>query len=105
VTLGGLIALGLSHGIVPTFDALAVLLVALSVSQMILGVGLVLAYSLGIAGVLIAVGVLFIRTQTVLLDHPRFGKISRLAPAVAAIVVILLGLSLMVRTLLSLAAT
>jgi len=99
VTLGGLVVLGLMHGIVPTIDALAILLIALNVQQTGLGIGLVFAYSLGIASVLIAVGALFVRTQRVLLDSPRFERVSRLAPALAASMVILLGLSLVVRTL------
>ena len=99
VTLGGLVALGLMHGIVPTFDALAILLVALNVRQTGLGIGLVFAYSLGIAGVLIAIGALFVRTQNMMWDNPRFENISQRAPAFAASVVILLGLLLVVRTL------
>ena len=99
VTLGGLVALGLMHGIVPTFDALAILLVALNVKQTGLGIGLVFAYSLGIASVLIAIGALFVRTQKVLSDNPRFESISQRAPAFAASMVILLGLLLVVRTL------
>ncbi len=99
VTLGGLVALGLMHGIVPTFDALAILLVALNVEQTGLGIGLVFAYSLGIACILIAIGALFVRTQKLLLENPSFESISQRAPALAASVVILLGLLLVVRTL------
>ncbi len=101
VTLGGLFAMGLMHGIVPTIDALAIIVVALSVSQIALGVGLVVAYSVGIAGVLIAVGVLFLRAQRVLVDNPRFERLADRATLIAAIVVILFGLSLFVRTLLA----
>ena len=101
VTLGGLVVLGLMHGIVPTIDALAILLVALNVQQAGLGIGLVFAYSLGIAGVLISVGALFVRTQRLLLDSLRFERIARRAPAFAAGMVILLGLSLFVRTLIA----
>jgi len=101
MTLGGLVAMGLMHGIVPTFDALAIILIALTVNQFLLGVGLIIAYSLGIAGVLVAVGALFVRTQKVLSDNPRFDRVARRAPAFAAIVVILLGLSLVVRTLIA----
>ena len=100
VTLGGLVAMGLMHGIVPTFDAIAIILVALSVQQVWLGVGLILTYSLGIAGVLIAVGALFIRAQKVLLDSPRFMGFSNRASLLAAGLVVLFGLSLIVRTLL-----
>ena len=101
VTLSGLVALGLMHGIVPTFDVLAILLVALNVRQTGLGIGLVFAYSLGIACVLIAIGALFVRTQKMLLDNPRFENFSQRAPALAASVVILLGLVLVVRTLIA----
>lgn len=104
VTLGGLVVMGLMHGIVPTFDALAIILVALSVQQVALGVGLILTYSLGIASVLIAVGALFIRAQKVLLESPRFIGFSNRASMMAAVVVILFGLSLIVRTLLLVAA-
>lgn len=99
VTLGGLFVMGLMHGIVPTIDALAIILVALSVSQIALGVGLVVAYSVGIAGVLIAVGALFLRAQRVIVDNPRFERLADRATLIAAIVVILFGLSLFMRTL------
>jgi len=101
MTLGGLVAMGLMHGIVPTIDALAIILIALTVNQFLLGVGLIAAYSLGIAGVLVAVGALFVRTQKALSDNPHFDRVARRAPAFAAIVVILLGLSLVVRTLIA----
>ncbi len=101
VTLGGLVVMGLMHGIVPTFDALAIILIALTLNQFLLGVGLIAAYSLGVASVLVAVGALFVRTQTVLSDNPRFDRIARRAPTFAAVVVILLGLSLVVRTLIA----
>ncbi len=101
ITLGGLFVMGLMHGVVPTIDALAIILVALSVSQIALGVGLVVAYSVGIAGVLIAVGALFLRAQRVIVDNPRFERLADRATLLAAVVVILFGLSLLVRTLLA----
>lgn len=66
---------------------------------MLFGVGLIFLYSLGIGSVLVAVGALFVRAQSALFDHPRFERLSRWAPAIAAVVVVLLGLSLIVRTL------
>ncbi len=89
VTLGGLFVMGLMHGIVPTIDVLAIILVALSVSQIALGVGLVVAYSVGIAGVLIAVGALFLRAQHLIVDNPRFERLADRATLLAALVVIL----------------
>jgi nickel/cobalt exporter len=102
VTLGGLVALGLMHGIVPTFDAIAIILVALSLQRAVLGAGLILAYSFGIGSVLVVIGVLVVRAQTALLDHPRFERASRYAPAIAAGMVVVLGLYLVLRTLIAL---
>ena len=102
VTLGGLVALGLMHGIVPTFDALAIILVALSLQRAVLGAGLIVSYSFGIGSVLVVIGVLVVRAQTALLDHPRFERASRYAPAIAAGMVVVLGLWLVLRTLIAL---
>lgn len=102
VTLGGLVALGLMHGIIPTFDALAIILVALNIQRAVLGAGLILAYSLGIGSVLVVIGMLVVRAQTALLDHPRFERASRYAPAIAAGMVVVLGLWLVVRTVIAL---
>ena len=99
LTLGGLIGLGLMHGIVPTPDALAVLLVALSVKQTILGLLLILSYSLGIASVMSAVGVLFLTSQGLLERFTRLATLSRWGPAIAAATVSLLGLAMIARTI------
>ncbi len=99
LTLGGLVGLGLMHGIVPTADALAVLLVALSVKQTLLGLLLILSYSLGIASVLSAVGVLFLTSQGLLERFTRLATLSRWGPAIAAATVSLLGLAMIVRTI------
>ena len=100
LTLGGLIALGLVHGLVPTTDALAVLLVALTVKQTALGIGLILAYSLGIAVVMSSIGILFLKS--LLLFDARFDKAARWLPAIAAFLVIFFGLSILARALVTL---
>lgn len=99
MTIGGLVGLALLHGTVPTLDALAVLLVALNVKQILLGLALILSYSLGIAVVLSAVGMLFLSSQELLASSPRLALLSRWSPAVAAVTVILLGLVIVARTL------
>jgi len=99
LTLGGLVGLGLMHGIVPTPDALAVMLVALSVKQTILGLLLILSYSLGIASVLSGVGVLFLTSQGLMERFTRLSTLSRWGPAIAAATVSLLGLAMIARTI------
>ena len=52
-----LIVLGVSGGIVPCWDAIAMLGLAISAGQLWLGLPLLLAFSAGLAGVLVAIGV------------------------------------------------
>jgi len=94
--------LGLMYVIVPTFDALTIILVALSLQRAVLGAGLILAYSFGIGSVLVLIGVLVVCAQTALLNHPRFEGASHYAPAIAAGMVVVLGLWLVLRTLIAL---
>ncbi len=52
----GLIGLGLAGGVVPCWDAVALLLLAAAVGKLAAGVELVLAFSVGMAIVLVAIG-------------------------------------------------
>ncbi|MHB1560359.1 MAG: nickel/cobalt transporter [Isosphaeraceae bacterium] len=51
-----LIVLGLAGGLVPCWDAVGLLVLAASLGRLAAGIGLVLAFSAGMAGVLVAVG-------------------------------------------------
>lgn len=97
LTLSGLVALGLIHGIVPTTDALAVLLVALTIEQTALGIGLIFTYSIGIAVVMSSIGILFVKSQMLLTS--RFERLTRWMPTIAAVLVVLFGLSILIRAL------
>lgn len=99
ITIGGLVGLALLHGIVPTLDALAVLMVALNVKKVLLGLVLILSYSLGIAVVMTAVGMLFLTSQELLSSSRRFDTLARWSPAAAAVMVIVLGAVVVARTL------
>jgi ABC-type nickel/cobalt efflux system permease component RcnA len=54
----GLLGLGLAGGLVPCWDAVGLLVLAAAVGRLAAGVGLVLAFSLGMAMILVAVGCL-----------------------------------------------
>lgn len=56
ITLGSLLALGVSGGIVPCPDALIVLLGAIAIHQTLYGMGLIVAFSAGLAVTLTAAG-------------------------------------------------
>ena len=54
----GLLGLGLAGGLVPCWDAVGLLVLAAALGRLAAGVGLVLAFSVGMATVLVAVGCL-----------------------------------------------
>lgn len=100
LTLTGLVILALIHGVVPTTDALAILLVALSLKQAFLGISLIIAYSLGIAIVMSTIGILFLTTGEQLTT--RFERQTRWLPLIGAILVVFFGLSIIVRAFVAL---
>lgn len=94
VTLKSLIALGASGGMVPCPSALVLLLIAISLGHIGLGLLLLVSFSLGLAGVLMAIGMLVIYAKQYLPDpvktsqHPMF----RLIPVLSAFVIVCIGL-------------
>jgi nickel/cobalt exporter len=95
-----LVALGISGGIVPCPGALVVLLTAISMHRLVLGLGLLVAYSLGLATVLSILAALFVvakqRFDRMALD----GRVSRILPVVSSVVVFVLGLGIVMHSLL-----
>jgi ABC-type nickel/cobalt efflux system permease component RcnA len=94
VSLKSLIALGASGGMVPCPSALVLLLIAISLGHVGLGLLLLVSFSLGLAGVLMAIGMLVIYAKQYLPDpvktsqHPAF----RLIPVLSAFVIVCIGL-------------
>lgn len=89
-----LVALGVSGGLVPCPGALVLLLGAMAVGRVGFGLALVAAFSLGLAGVLTVVGLLFIKGARLLEKVPSFGTATRYLPLASALVVTVLGLAL-----------
>jgi ABC-type nickel/cobalt efflux system permease component RcnA len=94
VTLGSLIALGASGGLVPCPSGLLLLLGAIRLDRIGLGIVLLVAFSLGLAAVLAGIGLMVIYAKDFLPDsakanaHPVF----RLVPVISAGVVLCIGL-------------
>ncbi len=61
-TYGSIMWLGISGGIVPCPAALIVLLLALKFSRLFYGLWLIVAFSVGLAAVLVAIGIIVVRT-------------------------------------------
>ena len=94
ITWRSLIALGISGGLVPCPDAIAILLVAIAINRLMLGMALILSFSLGLAVVLIVIGLLMVNSRRL---FNRMGFLDRFAPAlpvVSAVIVIILGAAL-----------
>lgn len=104
-TTRGLVGLGIAGGLVPSPSALVVLLGAIALGRTVFGGALVVAYGLGMAATLTAVGLLLVRLGDRLAgfaDRPLFALLRRIAPhtaALTALLVLVVGLGLMVRSL------
>jgi len=94
ITLGSLIALGASGGLVPCPSALVLLLSSIALGRVGLGLLLLVAFSFGLAIVLMGIGVLVLYAKHFLPDsrktaaHPAF----RIIPVLSAALIVCIGL-------------
>jgi ABC-type nickel/cobalt efflux system permease component RcnA len=91
VTWRSLLALGISGGILPCPSALVLLLAAVSLGRTVFGMVLVAAFSAGLAGVLIAVGLLFVKGGRVIGQAPKLQGAVRWMPAASAVAILIIG--------------
>jgi cytochrome c biogenesis protein CcdA len=82
----------ISGGLLPCPSALVLLLTAVSLNRAALGMVLVVAFNLGLAGVLTSVGLLFVRGSRLLQQLPRLGTWGRPLPAASALVIMMIGI-------------
>jgi len=96
-----LLAMGLAGGIVPTPSAIVVLLGAVAIGRAWFGVLLVVAYGLGMAGVLIGAGLLLSKARSAverrLIPGTRSSWVLATLPTATAVVVLGAGLFLVAR--------
>ena len=98
-TAASLLALGVSGGILPCPSALVVLLSAIALHRIGFGLILIVAFSMGLAAVLCAVGILVTHAGSQLGRFEPAAALVRRAPALSALLVTVLGLLLVVRSL------
>ena len=99
VTLGSLLTLGISGGIVPCPGALVILLLAVGLNRIAFGLVLLLVFSFGLAAVLLAVGVLFVKARPLLERFSGDGKWLQRLPMASSVFIIFVGLAITVKTL------
>ena len=100
VSLGSLLSLGISGGLVPCPEALIVLLIAIALNRITLGLVILISFSVGLASVLVVIGVLLVVAKPLMTRFTGEGKIvSRYLPVASAAVITLLGCGIAVKGL------
>jgi nickel/cobalt exporter len=96
VSVGGLIALGASGGLVPCPSALVLLLTSVSLGRITLGLTLLAAFSAGLAVVLTAVGLAVLYAKQWLPDSARLGRSRtlRYLPVASAAFIVCVGIAM-----------
>lgn len=97
----GLILLGVSGGIIPCWDAIAMLGFAIAAQRLWLGLPLLIAFSAGLAGVLVAIGIVVVLAKNRLGRHWSDSRLWKALPILSAAVLVLMGLWLCRDSLLS----
>ena len=97
--LRGLVAVGVSGGVIPCPTALVVLLAAISLHRIGYGLVLIVAFSLGLAATITAIGLVAVTAKRAFARLSFEGRLVRVLPAVSALAVLGLGIAMTVRAL------
>ena len=97
ITLRSLLALGISGGIVPCPSALVVLLSAVALHRIVYGMALITAFSVGLASVLIVIGLMVVSTRHWFERFPVGEGLIRRLPVASAAAITLIGVMLIIR--------
>ncbi|HVF27466.1 MAG TPA: sulfite exporter TauE/SafE family protein [Pyrinomonadaceae bacterium] len=94
VTWRNLLALGISGGLLPCPSALVVLLSAITLGRVSYGLALVVAFSVGLAATLTAIGLLFVYAKRFIERPMRESRLVRVLPVASALVIACVGAAL-----------
>jgi len=97
--LRDLLAVGISGGLLPCPTALVVLLAAISLHRIGYGLVLIVAFSLGLAGAMTAIGLAAVSARRFLRKKSFDGRLVRALPAASAALILALGLVMTTRAL------
>jgi nickel/cobalt transporter (NicO) family protein len=99
VTWRSLLALGISGGLLPCPSALVVMLSAIALHRVGLGLVLIVAFSLGLASVLTAIGVLLVHAGRLFERAPVRGRLFQALPVASALIITVAGLGITLQAL------
>ena len=94
VSWRSLLALGISGGLLPCPSALVVLLSAIALHRVAFGMLLIVAFSLGLAGVLTGIGLLLVYARRLFERVPTDGRLLRALPVASAMFVTAAGFAI-----------
>jgi len=94
ITLRNLLALGVSGGIVPCPSALVVLLSAIALHRVELGLLLLVAFSMGLASLLVVIGLIVVRAGRVIQRTPVAQRLAGVLPIVSAGIITVIGIGI-----------
>jgi ABC-type nickel/cobalt efflux system permease component RcnA len=94
-----LTAVGISGGLLPCPSALVVLLAAISLHRIALGLGLIVAFSAGLALSITGIGLVAILAKRTFRRFELQGRVIGLLPAISALVIVIAGAAMTVRAL------
>jgi nickel/cobalt transporter (NicO) family protein len=96
---GGLLGVGVAAGLLPCPSALVVLLGAIALHRVGLGLALILAFSVGLAATVTAVGLVAVLARRAFARLSLNGPLVRTLPAVSALVILAVGIGITVNAL------
>jgi ABC-type nickel/cobalt efflux system permease component RcnA len=94
-----LTAVGISGGLLPCPSALVVLLAAISLHRIALGLGLIVAFSAGLALSITGIGLVAILAKRTFRRFELQGRVIGLLPAISAVVIVIAGAAMTVRAI------
>ena len=99
ITLRSLLALGVSGGLLPCPSALVVMLGAIALHRIAFGLALIVAFSVGLAGVLTGIGIALVYARGLFERLPLDGRMARYVPVASAVVISLAGAAIVLEGL------
>lgn len=94
VSWRGLLALGVSGGLIPCPSALVLMLGAIALDRIAFGLVLILVFSIGLASVLTAIGMALVLAGRLFDSIPAGGRLLRVMPVASALFITLVGVGI-----------
>jgi nickel/cobalt transporter (NicO) family protein len=99
MSMRGLVAVGVSGGLLPCPSALVVLLAAISLHRVGFGLALVLAFSVGLALTITAIGLVAVLAKRAFARVNFENRLVSLLPALSAVVILVAGLAMTIHAI------